>query len=77
MPQKTITYGPSAAYPFTDSTVESGLTKREYFAACALGLMAVDSAPDTSSRAHLVAQDAVMIADALIAALNADTAEGA
>lgn len=47
---------------------ESGLTKREYFAACALqGFIAC---PNVSGPDKEVAEAAVRFADALIAALN-------
>jgi hypothetical protein len=57
------------------SDTDSGLTKREYFAAMAMqGLMPSEvSFPVSESAAKVIAAIAVQQADALIAALNGDS----
>ena len=74
-----------AAFATRETTTrygQPGLTKREWFAGLALqGIIAGGNSAEVLveglNRAAIDAQDAVVVADALIAALNADTAEGA
>jgi len=76
-PEESIhpTVKESGNYMPKDSPIEplmvtgGGLTKREYFAACALqGIMADPTINDISG--HKLAEHAVRLADALIVALN-------
>ncbi len=61
----------SSTYPRASGTYESGLTKREYFAAMAMqGEIASYSGLSTSAQPEIVASRAVAFADALIVELN-------
>jgi hypothetical protein len=68
------TDGNDSISPTTDmgQLMESGLTKREYFAALAMqGMIQQDfPVPNGTSRAEIVASGSVAYADALITALN-------
>lgn len=75
MTEKTV--AEDNTYPSTSSDDNSGLTKREYFAAIALqGLL---SNPEESARTNNqdVARKAVFFADKLIAELNDEQKHGA
>ena len=60
----------SGDYPCT-LEAQSGLTKREYFAA--LALQGILAHPMTEDRHRVIADAAVAFADALIAALDGDS----
>ncbi len=49
---------------------EGGLTKREYFAAMAMAGMVANDPPQLRASMYAFAQGCVMMADALVAALN-------
>lgn len=55
------------AFAVTDSTIDSGLTKREYFAA--LAMQGLVNNPETTN-VNDIAATAVQYADALISELN-------
>lgn len=65
--------GKESAFPFveppTDCAVSGGLTKREYFAAMAMqGILAAPNSYECT-QPHIIANDAVLFADALLAKL--------
>lgn len=58
--------------PASDYNWVNGLTKREYFAAMALGDLAGKCGTNDASGAEHIARSAVKYADALLAALGGD-----
>lgn len=67
------TNGSHAAFPTTEQANESGLTKREYFAAMAMqGILSNPHGGDDRD-GDLIARSAVAMADRLIEALNKET----
>lgn len=69
---KIETIGHAVAFPYEPGKVNlgtQGLTKREYFAAMAMQTLNVGNYPN-QNWAALVSKDAILLADALIEALN-------